>query len=375
MIKVSNYGYLSNSFMHENTTVHKQLPSTQLLCIIIEDLLLKMKIVVLVIFLVSLCAITTVSALSCNGMQGLCDLTLDKVTFPGAHNAGAGFNGNLHFDGWWGTSPVADSCFYKNVNKNFYSMLDNGVRFFDIDTCLYGNQLESCHNGVLGVAYGGALKIAFDQIDRYMKSHPNEVIILHFNRDVTGSHSKISKKIITELEKRWDPNVASNQVKMNTERPRWPTLRQAIETNQRIFIFMHHGLAIEDTANRKNYIYKTDFSSYGNYQSTYDSGASVGPGGCDGIIEPASRLCDTDTDFVELSAFGRIGLCVWDMAWHCSNSLPRAADECYKQRKKHSGKTVNIILVDYPVSNSGSQSVMKRARILNERNIQRFSGK
>ena len=92
-----------------------------------------MKIVVALTLLVSLCAITTVSALSCNGMQGLCDLTLDKVTFPGAHNAGAGFNGDLHFDwGWWG-SPVAPRCSFKNVDRNFYSMLDNGVRFFDID--------------------------------------------------------------------------------------------------------------------------------------------------------------------------------------------------------------------------------------------------
>ena len=322
--------------------------------------------------LVSLCAITTVSALYCNGMQGLCDLTLDKVTFPGAHNAGAGFNGNLHYSvgsGWWRTSPVAPSCSFKNVDRNFYSMLDNGVRFFDIDTCLYGDhdQLESCH----GTAYGGALKIAFNQIDRYMKSHPNEVIILHFNRDVTGSPSKVSKKIIDELEKRWNPNVASNKVKMSTER--WPTLRKAIESKQRIFIFFHHGLWVH--ASGKNYIYRTAFSgSTHNYQSTYES-PYVGPGGCDGIIDPARRRCNTDIQFVELSAFGHSGLCVWDMAWHCSRSLKKAADECYKQRKSR-GKTVNVILVDYPVSNYyGSQSVMNIARNLNEKNIQRFSGK
>lgn len=321
-----------------------------------------MNIVVIVALLVSLSAIYIDSALCCNGMEGLCDLPLDKVTFPGAHNAGAGFNGNLHYDGWWGTSPVAGSCWYKNVDKNFYSMLDNGVRFFDIDTCLYGNQLESCHN----TAYGGALKIAFKQIDNFMRSHPNEVIILHFNRDVNGNKRKVAQKIAAELEKRWDPSVSSNQVKMSTK-SKWPTLRQAIQSKQRIFIFMHSGLAQYLTS--KSYIYKSNFM-----KSTWES-ISVGPGGCNGIVDPAKRKCDTTSDFVELSAFGSKGLCVWDMAWHCSRSLKKAADECYEQRKKY-GETVNVILVDYPVSNYyGSQSVMNRAKILNRKNIQRFSGK
>ena len=204
-----------------------------------------------------------------------------------------------------------------------------------------------------------------------MRSHPNEVIILHFNRDVIGDVAMVAKEIFAELEKRWDPNVASNSVKMSTER--WPTLRQAIANNQRIFIFLHYGLA--QYASGKNYIHMTAFSgSTHNYQSTYEE-PYVGPGGCDGIIDPARRRCDTDIQFVELSAYGHSGLCVWDMVWHCSRSLERAADECYKQREKY-GKTVNVILVDYPVSNYyGTESVMQRARILNEKNIQRFSGK
>ena len=319
-------------------------------------------IVVIVTLFVSLNTVSTVSALYCNGMQGLCDLPLDKVTFPGAHNAGAGFNGNLHYDWGWLGSPAAGACFYKNVDKNFYSMLDNGVRFFDIDTCLYGNQLESCHND----AYGGALKIAFDQINKYMQRNPSEVIILHFNRDVNGDKRKVARKIADELEKRWDPNVDSHQVKLSTK-SKWPTLRQAIESKQRIFIFMHSGLAKH--LKSKSYVYTSNFM-----KSTWKE-IYVGPGGCDRIVDPAKTKCDTDYDFVELSAFGTSGLCNWDMAWHCSKSLKKAADECYKQRMKH-GETVNVILVDYPVSRYyDSQSVMKTAKILNTRNIRRFSGK
>lgn len=322
-----------------------------------------MNIVTTVISFVSLGVFTMIDpALCCNGMQGLCNLPLDKVTFAGAHNAGAGFNGNLHHDWGWLGSPVAGSCFYKNVYKNFYSMLDKGVRFFDIDTCLYGSQLETCHSD----AYGGALKIAFDQIDRFMKSHPNEVIILHFNRDVSGNERSVAQKLAAELEKRWNPHVNSNQVKMSTH-SKWPTLRRAIDTKQRIFIFMHRRLQQHLTS--KSYVYKSSF-----IKSTWEE-VYVGPGGCDGIIDPARAKCATTSDFVELSAFGTAGLCNWEMAWHCSKSLKSAADVCYEQRKKY-GETVNVILVDYPVSNYyGSESVMNRARILNTRNIQRFSGK
>ena len=39
----------------------------------------------------------TVTPTKCNGMEGLCNLRIDQVTFPGAHNAGAGFNGKLNY--------------------------------------------------------------------------------------------------------------------------------------------------------------------------------------------------------------------------------------------------------------------------------------
>ena len=327
---------------------------------------MKTMVISMVTWIMSLNTITTVSALSCNGMQGLCDLPINKVTLPGAHNAGAGFNGDLHYDwGWWG-SPVAGSCFYKNVDRNFYNMLNSGVRFFDIDICLYGSQLESCHSD----AYGGALKIAFNQIDNFMRSHPNEVIILHFNRDVNGNRGTVAQKIAAELEKRWDPNVGSNYVKMSTCDSRWPTLRKAIESKQRIFIFMHSELADHLKLTSKPYVYTSSYFMRLTWEQVF-----IGPGGCDRIIDPARRKYDSDSDFIELSAFGTKGLCVWEMAWYCSRSLQRAADECYKQRSKY-GKTVNVILVDYPVSNYyGSESVMTRARVLNTKNIQRFSGK
>ena len=320
----------------------------------------------------------TVTPIKCNGMEGLCNLRIDQVTFPGAHNAGAGFNGKLNYASGF---PAFPQCVYRNVYKNFYTMLNHGIRFFDIDTCLLGDKVQSCHKD----AYGGPLSKAFDQIDNYMKCHKNEVIILHFNRDAIGDRATIAKRLVVELEKRWNPNKANNKLKMSTGTfSRWPTLRQAIETNQRIFIFMDNNLAQYVS---KSYIYnRNDFM-----RSTWEDQIIVTnvPGiGCDGIIDPARRKCDDygDQSIIELAAYGStyIGLgslgldlnfCVADMAKLCSLSLKKAADECYKQRAKpEHDKTVNILLVDYPVSKYyPKQSVVDIAKILNERNIKRFS--
>lgn len=321
-----------------------------------------MKYIVLVIlFSFFITIIGNTSALTCNGMSGLCDLRINQVTFPGAHNAGAGFNGDLH--SYYGA--VAPRCSYKNVDKNFKQMLDFGIRFFDIDTCLWHYQLESCHNN----AYAGALRIAFDQIDRWMKSHPNEVIILNFNRDITDHRDKsgIAHKIIYEVEKRWNPYKSSNQVKFS-KGSKWPTLREAINSRQRIFIFMDNHLW--QYVKSKSYLYRTN----GFYRSSWRDNMNVSPGGCGVIIDAARENCGTDDDMIELAAFGKAGLCVWDMAWHCSNSLQSALDTCYAKRQQKNHKTVNVILVDYPASNYHyGNDVVTKARYLNEKNVRQYS--
>lgn len=168
---------------------------------------------------------------------------------------------------------------------------------------------------------------AFDQIDSYMKCHKNEVIILHFNRDAIGDRATIAKGLVVELEKCWNPNKANNQLKMNTYSSRWPTLRQAIETNQRIFIFMGNNLAQYVS---KSYIYNRNKFM----RSTWEDGiivTNVSGIGCDGIIDPARRKCDDygDQSIIELAAYGSIyigldldlNFCVSDMAKLCSLSL------------------------------------------------------
>lgn len=41
----------------------------------------------LVILLLFMHTVTGINDMKCNGLEGLCDLKIDQVTFPGAHNA------------------------------------------------------------------------------------------------------------------------------------------------------------------------------------------------------------------------------------------------------------------------------------------------
>ncbi len=114
------------------------------------------------------------SAINCNGLSDLCDLRIDQATFPGSHNSGSGFDGVLKY--WSGIH--AASCFYRNQDKSFSGQLEFGIRYFDVDTCYGENEALNCHcSGSGSCAYTGSIEKGLLQIDKWMKSHSNEVMI------------------------------------------------------------------------------------------------------------------------------------------------------------------------------------------------------
>ena len=322
--------------------------------------------------LLVLIIITGTDGLKCNGMEELCDLKVDQVTFPGAHNAGSDSN-------------VAGPCLWRNQESNMVTQFVGGIRYFDIDTCWHEGKVKNCHcNSGVGCHHGTDMATTLNQLDFWMKygSSPyhffdfrNEVIILHFNRDadITGEDAKekIGHSLAEMLTNLWDPN-GSGDLKLNnyynSNDRTWPTLRQAIESKQRIFVFMENGPA--------KYVDPVPtwlLQSNGFIGSTWTS-IYVGPTyGCVDL-PPTTGKCDTDKTFIELAAFGTHGLCTWDMSWHCSrdNGIGSAANLCYVKRQAH-GKTVNIMIVDYAVDNyETSRSVVERAKAYNQLNIQNF---
>ena len=301
------------------------------------------------------------SAAPCNGLDDLCDLRIDQATFPGTHNAGSGFDGYLYYGG----GGVALSCFYRNQDKSFTEQLAFGIRYFDIDTCYKNNEAVSCHCNSGICAYAGSISKAMHQVDTWMRNNVNEVVIIHFNRDIQeGKESNIANSIKSTLLSLWDPNSGGDLL-MNTyhgTNRAWPTLGQAITNKQRIFIFMDNRLKSHVP---QNWAYNSNYyiaSSWGSNSFTSSCGA---------ITTHASSKCTSTLDFMDLSAFGTAGWCVADMAAICSEWLGEAMEECYKKRIT-GDRTVNFLLVDWIQYFRGRESVVNKAKFMNEKNIQHY---
>ena len=302
--------------------------------------------------------------LKCNGLHDLCDLQIDQITFPGSHNAGSGFDGHLHYS----SGILAVSCFYRNHGKSFSGQLEFGIRYFDVDTSYGKTEALNCHCSGKTCAYTGSIKKGLLQVDTWMKSHPNEVIVIHFNRDVqSGYHAKIAKSLENSLLSIW-PASTSGKLGMNSVYKahwKWPTLGDAISSNKRIFIFMDKTLTILKP-------YDWLVQSNGRIASTWATNAVSSS--CSGITTNAKNKCDKYTDFIDLSAFGSYGLCTWHMAKVCSKWLGQAANQCYKLREVY-GRTVNFLLVDWSDYHKGKESVVNKAKFMNQKNIKKHLGK
>ena len=324
----------------------------------------------LVSLVILLVCVTAIHGIKCNGMDGLCDLRIDQVTFPGAHNAGS-------------DEDVAGDCLWRNQASNMVQQFVSGIRFFDIDTCWHDGKVKNCHCGSGTCHHGSDMSTILTGLDYWMKFSfpgigqyfPNEVIILHFNRDADISGESAKEKIGKGLEQiltdLWDPN-GGGQVKMNNyyknNGNQWPTLRQAIESKQRVIVLMENGPAKYITP-QPDWLVQSNSVIASTWKDVYVGFVY----GCIDIVPPARDKCDSTRDFTELAAFGTHGLCRWDMAWWCSkdNGIGNAIEECYTDRKKR-GKTVNFLIVDFAVDNYET-SVVDRAKTLNQRNIQQFN--
>ena len=336
------------------------------------------------ILLLLMLTVRSINGLKCNGLEGLCDLRIDQVTFPGAHNAGS-------------DRQISSACSWRNHESNMAEQFSKGIRYFDIDTCWHNDRVKNCHcSQVFGCKYGTDMSTTLKSLDSEMRVLPsnqdyhnevnpsdednrNEVIILHFNGNsgIKGGENakeKIGKgleKLLTDL---WDPN-GNSELKMNNyyknNNNQWPTLRQAIESKQRVFVFMDEGPAKYITPQPDWLVQSNGFIT-----STYSFLWMTLANRCTSIVSRARSECDTSGSFVELSAFGSFGMCLEAMARYCSRdeAIGNAIEECYSKREKH-GKTVNIVMVDYAVDSKGYEmlSVVDRAKTMNEKNIQKFN--
>ena len=306
--------------------------------------------------------------LECNGLEDLCELKIDQVTYPGSHNAGSGFDGILKY--WSGVQ--CSSCWYRNHGKSFSEQLAFGIRYFDIDTCYGKKEALNCHCTASrkDCCYSGSIEKGLTEIDSWLKSNPNEVVIIHFNRDSqTGYRKEIAKSLEATLLTLWPP-TSTRGLTMNTyfkKKGRWPTLKEAIRRNQRIFIFMDNGL-MQHLGSSHDWVVQSNYY----IKSSWDTVKVTSS--CSSITTNAKSKCDSRNTFMSLAAFGSYGLCTWDMAKVCSKWIGEAQEACYQKRKSYR-KTVNFLLVDWLDYYSGEESVANKAKFMNQKNIKEYLGK
>ena len=241
-----------------------------------------------------------------------------------------------------------------------------------MDTCYGDNQALNCHcSGDASCAYTSSIEKGLLQVDKWMKSHPNEVTIIHFNNNAQDEYrEEIAESLKDVLLKLWKPN-SSSKLAMNTyyksHEWKWPTLGDAIRLNQRVFIFMDNNLGQHLSWHTNWFV-----TSNGVIASSWDSNAVSSS--CSSITTNAKKKCYPYADFTELSAFGSYGLCTWNMATLCSRWLGEAEEECYRLREPM-GKTVNFLLVDWIDYYHGEESVINKAKFMNQKNIKKYLGK
>ncbi|XP_031549648.1 uncharacterized protein LOC116287148 [Actinia tenebrosa] len=326
--------------------------------------------------------IATSFGLSCNGSPQYCGLRFNQFTFPATHNSFSRPQ-STPFK-LYGNKEVSDAdCYARNQGDSVTKQLKHGIRSIDIDTCakdtfdlLEGNYMikaYTCHK----VFYSDPVSAILEEIDAWMDANPNEVVVLSFTDKVQRwNNNEIAKDIKKKLEDLWAPtsqrrrrrNLMLNDAFMTTGE--WPTLREAVQLNQRIFLFMHTKL----TSHMGGITWAHDFTWI---KQTNNNLKFQESDNCQNLIPLIDESCQTDEKLISVDMFVTRGLpvCTTERANACNPLLSQATDRCYYQRKEYT-LTVNFLKIDFPDRNGnlGYKVLKKVARDINKRNVESYIG-
>ena len=316
--------------------------------------------------------------IACNGLPDLCDMKINQVTLPGTHNAGSGFDGPLRAC----SGVEVGDCLWRNQGMNFKEQLDFGIRYFDIDSCYLSEDCNTdawgergvftCHGTAKwGYAYAGPISKILRQIDEWMDAHPYDVVGINFNSNFQVEYKEeIYMSLLQLLEDKWGPTAArqsSRNLTMSTfyqQNGDWPTLLQAIQSNQRIFVFISN--AFSDEPSLLPWVHASPASTWTAVTPSHTN--------CSVIVDTAnSSRCTHRPVLLEVSVYS-FGICIADMSQRCHALLYEATLSCYNKRQQ-SNHTVNVILVDYPEQATSPYTVTETAMWLNKKNIRYFLGR
>ncbi|CAG5117069.1 unnamed protein product, partial [Candidula unifasciata] len=272
----------------------------------------------------------------CNGDSRFCSLRVDQVTLAGLHNAGAGFAGGFGLL----------NCLLRNHAENISRQLELGIRHLDIDPCY-----DTC--GLLGTCHtfmcGGSICTIIKQLRTFLRDNRGEIVTINFNHEIKDPE-KVFPRLTKQLQTQLGP-MLNGRFRVSGEK-KWPTLRQSVRSNKRVFIF--YAPIINQSPHNRLYkrhkwIHNEDF-----YASTWRP-FSVG-NGCQEVIPITKDRCQVRQwrELVEVSIVPESGACIYSMAESCRMYLHEALKACELYRFQVN-KSPNVLLVDYP--EVGSQEV------------------
>nr|KAI8739473.1 PI-PLC X domain-containing protein 1-like [Biomphalaria glabrata] len=287
---------------------------------------------------------------SCNGDRRLCSLRLNQITLAGLHNAGSGFDGGFGFL----------DCFLRNHGLSITEQLRLGIRHFDIDPCFDKcGLLGSCHN----VVCGGGICPMLKQLRSFLRDHLGEIVTLNFNHEIQQPEKvfpALSRQLLTQL------GPMLNKHFRKSPKHVWPTLKQTIRKNKRIFVF--YAPIIErpphdEFYNRYKWIHSERF-----YGSTWiEFGVNDG---CNKVVNITKEVCESRNwrELLEVSIIPS-GFCINSNAAKCRPFYHQSLRAC-EQFRFVRNDSPNVLLVDYPEeANDPSSSVFQAVHHQNIRNI------
>jgi len=294
-----------------------------------------------------------------NGIAGACDLRMNQFTFAGSHNSGVGAWGGV----WHWSGIQALSCVYRSQDKSITEQMELGIRYFDFHVAYISADQASgdyWEEGIVIVnkkAYARSLKKALVEIELFMQTHPDTVVVIRI-KDVAKDSVALVKEHL--------PETLDFLMKGRYARLGFVTnvlLKNAVDHKMNIFVFVEKSIYTYHSQPR---VYMNELQQVESYM-----GAS-GTSSCFGVEEMFRKLQKDHSTYmnsyqVQIDWYLSKGLCVKELAGLCNDGELNKLEEINKKIIAYNYRPVNLVLVDYV--GSGSVRVADVVKRMNEYNV------
>ncbi|KAI9097215.1 PLC-like phosphodiesterase [Phlyctochytrium arcticum] len=204
----------------------------------------------------------------CNGMEGLCPLRYDQVTYPATHNSGSH---DLKYDCknlargcksgpilCGGFEALCDAlvpeeiedCLWQNHDKTIKEQLQDGIRSFDVDTCLSEDKIVNCHGTKNARALGKPLQDTLNDVKDWVKGNPDDVISFTFSN--TDGDLKIMAEKISKM---WTDTLGSSLFAKSGND--WPTLNAMIDAKTTVVVMFGQEM-LKELKDKPKFLFNID---------------------------------------------------------------------------------------------------------------------